>query len=74
MRFTKIGRVSILSLKRTFQNHTFQHVRLVAIQDIDEQACGGTHVRYTKEIGAFSIVNVKNKGDKIKRLEVVIQK
>jgi Ser-tRNA(Ala) deacylase AlaX len=51
---------------------SIQHVRLVAIQDIDEQACGGTHVQCTKEIGAFSIVHVKSKGDNKKRLEVVI--
>jgi Ser-tRNA(Ala) deacylase AlaX len=50
-----------------------RNVRLVAVEDIDEQACGGTHVRCTKEIGTFSIVKVKNKGDKVKRMEVVIQ-
>ncbi|PGD79885.1 alanyl-tRNA editing protein, partial [Bacillus wiedmannii] len=30
-------------------------IRLVQINDIDEQACGGTHVNNTTEIGNFSI-------------------
>ena len=39
-----------------------QMIRLVAISDLDEQACGGTYVQSTKEIGSFSIDKIKNKG------------
>ncbi|USG68225.1 alanyl-tRNA editing protein [Brevibacillus ruminantium] len=46
-------------------------VRLVAIGDIDEQACGGTHVKETSEIGHFAITKIKSKGQDSRRLEVV---
>ncbi|WP_257348499.1 alanyl-tRNA editing protein [Pseudalkalibacillus decolorationis] len=45
-------------------------IRLVRIGDIDEQACGGTHVKDTAEIGVFTLEKVKNKGKGITRLEV----
>ncbi|MBG9792800.1 alanyl tRNA synthetase [Paenibacillus dendritiformis] len=45
-------------------------VRLVAIESIDEQACGGTHVRSTGEIGGVEITDIKSKGKNNKRLEV----
>lgn len=37
-------------------------VRLVCIAGVDLQACGGTHVARTGEIGVVSIVKVENKG------------
>lgn len=45
-------------------------VRLVAIGSIDEQACGGTHVKETSEIGRLVIHKIKSKGSDSKRLEV----
>ncbi|AMA72966.1 alanyl-tRNA editing protein [Aneurinibacillus thermoaerophilus] len=48
------------------------HVRLVSIDSVDEQACGGTHVKRTREIGQMEITNVKSKGKNNKRLEVRI--
>lgn len=47
-----------------------QEVRLVKIGDIDEQACGGTHVRNTGEVGQFRLDKTKNKGKGVTRLEV----
>lgn len=49
-------------------------VRLVKIDGIDEQACGGTHVKETQEIGRLSITKVKSKGKNNKRLEVAALK
>ena len=49
-----------------------KEVRLVKIGDIDEQACGGTHVQETGEIGQFRIDKTKNKGKGVTRLEVHI--
>ena len=45
-------------------------VRVVEIQGFDAQACGGTHVSATSEVGRFSIVRAENKGKINKRLHV----
>ena len=45
-------------------------VRVVEIQGFDAQACGGTHVRATSEVGLFSIFRTENKGKINKRLYV----
>jgi misacylated tRNA(Ala) deacylase len=45
-------------------------IRVVEIQDFDAQACGGTHVGTTSEMGRFSIFRTENKGKINKRLYV----
>jgi misacylated tRNA(Ala) deacylase len=45
-------------------------VRVVAIDGFDAQACGGTHVSTTAEVGRFSIFRTENKGRINKRLYV----
>jgi misacylated tRNA(Ala) deacylase len=45
-------------------------VRVVEIEGFDAQACGGTHVRSTSEVGRFSIFRTENKGRINKRLYV----
>jgi len=45
-------------------------VRVVEIQGFDAQACGGTHVGSTSEVGRFAIVRTENKGRINKRLYV----
>jgi misacylated tRNA(Ala) deacylase len=45
-------------------------VRIVEIQGFDAQACGGTHVGTTSEVGRFSIFRTENKGRINKRLYV----
>jgi Ser-tRNA(Ala) deacylase AlaX len=45
-------------------------IRLVRVGDIDTDACGGTHVRNTREIGGIKIVGTKNKGKNRKRMEI----
>lgn len=45
-------------------------VRIVEIQGFDAQACGGTHVHHTGEVGRFSIFRTENKGRINKRLYV----
>jgi len=45
-------------------------VRVVEIQGFDAQACGGTHVGNTSEVGRFSIFRTENKGKINKRLYV----
>jgi misacylated tRNA(Ala) deacylase len=45
-------------------------VRVVEIEGFDAQACGGTHVHSTAELGRFSIFRTENKGKINKRLYV----
>jgi len=45
-------------------------VRVVEISGFDAQACGGTHVDHTGELGHFSILRTENKGRNNKRLYV----
>jgi misacylated tRNA(Ala) deacylase len=45
-------------------------VRVVEIEGFDAQACGGTHVSRTSEVGRFSIFRTENKGKINKRLYV----
>ncbi len=45
-------------------------VRVVEIAGFESQACGGTHVDHTGEVGRFSITKTENKGKINKRLYV----
>ena len=45
-------------------------VRIVSIGDFDAQACGGTHVHRTSEIGPCRILKVDNKGRKNRRIHI----
>ena len=45
-------------------------LRVVEIVGFDVQACGGTHVHTTNEVGTFSIFRTENKGKQNKRLYV----
>jgi misacylated tRNA(Ala) deacylase len=45
-------------------------VRVVTIEGFDAQACGGTHVHSTREVGKFSIYKIDNKGKNNKRFYV----
>jgi misacylated tRNA(Ala) deacylase len=45
-------------------------VRVVEIEGFEAQACGGTHVHNTGEVGRFSIYRIDNKGKNNKRFYV----
>ena len=47
-------------------------VRLVEIAGVDLQACGGTHVRSTGEIGAVSVGKIENKGRQNRRISLTL--
>jgi misacylated tRNA(Ala) deacylase len=49
---------------------SLKKIRIVQIQGIDEQACGGTHVHNTSEIGDFSIIKIQNKGATKRRIKL----
>jgi misacylated tRNA(Ala) deacylase len=43
-------------------------VRLLRIENVDLQPCGGTHVRNTGEIGALRIAKLEKKSARTRRL------
>lgn len=43
-------------------------VRIVTIEGFDQQACGGTHVKSTAEIGRISFLKAENKGKQNRRV------
>ncbi|MEM2121177.1 MAG: alanyl-tRNA editing protein AlaXM [Candidatus Woesearchaeota archaeon] len=47
---------------------TIREVRIVKINDLDIQACGGTHVKNTSEIGSIELLSVENKGKNNRRI------
>jgi misacylated tRNA(Ala) deacylase len=47
-------------------------VRIVEIAGFDAQACGGTHVHTTADLGRFTITRTENKGRINKRLYVTL--
>jgi misacylated tRNA(Ala) deacylase len=47
-------------------------VRLVEIEGVDLQPCGGTHVGRTGEIGRVEVVKVENKGKQNRRVVVAL--
>jgi misacylated tRNA(Ala) deacylase len=47
-------------------------VRLIEIEGVDLQACGGTHVRSTGEIGAIAIGKIENKGRQNRRINLTL--
>jgi misacylated tRNA(Ala) deacylase len=45
-------------------------VRLLDIQGVDLQPCGGTHVARTGEIGAVLVGKIENKGRHNRRINI----
>ena len=46
-------------------------VRLVEIPGVDLQACGGTHVRNTAEVGPLAVARIRSEGKRNKRVTLV---
>jgi misacylated tRNA(Ala) deacylase len=45
-------------------------VRLVRFGEVDLQACGGTHVANSSEIGQVRVASIKNKGKQNRRVTI----
>ena len=46
----------------------FGRVRLLRVHDVDLQACGGTHIRNTREIGAVRVAKIEKKSARTRRV------
>ena len=47
-------------------------VRLLEIPGVDLQACGGTHVRNTREIGSVTVARIRSEGKRNKRVTIAL--
>jgi misacylated tRNA(Ala) deacylase len=47
-------------------------VRLIDIEGIDLQPCGGTHVRRTGEIGRIAVTDIEKKGKQNRRVRIAL--
>jgi misacylated tRNA(Ala) deacylase len=47
-------------------------VRLLEIPGVDLQACGGTHVRNTAEVGSVAVARIRSEGRRNKRVTLVL--
>lgn len=52
---------------------SIQTFRIVDIEGFDRQACGGTHVKNTGEIGTLKILRLENKGKNNRRMYFTLQ-
>jgi misacylated tRNA(Ala) deacylase len=48
-------------------------VRLLEIEGVDLQPCGGTHVRRTGEIGPVEVVKIESKGKQNRRINLALR-
>lgn len=53
--------------------NSLESVRLIVIDDLDEQADGGTHVADSREIGKMVLTKVVSKGKRNKRVEFTLE-
>ena len=63
---------SVLKLKNVLPP-SVESIRIVEIGDYDAQACGGTHVKNTDEIGKIEITKAENKGKNNRRVYFVLK-
>jgi alanyl-tRNA synthetase len=57
---------------KTEEGLSGETVRLVTIEDWDVAACGGTHVRNTREIGPVTVLDRSNPGEGLTRVEFAV--
>ena len=45
-------------------------IRMIRVDGVDYQPCGGTHIRHTGEIGAMRVSDIRSKGARNKRVVI----
>ncbi len=63
---------AIVKLKM-FLPESLETIRVVTIHGIDQQACAGTHVSNTREIGMIEVTKAENKGAENRRVYFILR-
>jgi alanyl-tRNA synthetase len=71
-RHEALSRENVAFNTKTEEGIEGERVRVVTIEGWDEAACGGTHVRNTREIGAVTVLGRSNPGEGLTRVEVAV--
>jgi len=67
-----LAREDIAFNTKTEEGLAGETVRVVTVEDWDVAACGGTHVRNTREIGPVSVLDRSNPGEGLTRVEFAV--
>lgn len=69
-RDTAVMDEDLIRTKVSLIPETVKEIRVVDIVGLDKQADGGTHVASTREVGAFRVTKIENKGKGFRRVRV----
>jgi len=67
-----LSREAVAFNTKTEEGVTGETVRVVTIDGWDDAACGGTHVRNTREIGPVTVLERSNPGEGLTRVEFAV--